>query len=210
MKWRELTRAAGPAAPLVITVRSPPGAGGDLVAQRLAEQLDLPFVERAIPVAVAEQLSVPVAAADARDEQRETGGGMHPRTVHVRFVASRTIRCRRLHDYAGYDQREALRVIDRTDRARAAYAHHLYGADFSDPDLYDLIVPTDKISIEGAARVVTAFLAASRLQCARPGNCRRQRPTPPGDGDARRRRPCAVVAADMSERVMQNPTLCRP
>jgi len=57
-----------------------------------------------------------------------------------------------------------LRLIDRTDRARAAYAQHLYGADLSDPSLYDLIVATDKLGIEDVADVVTAFLAVSRLQ----------------------------------------------
>jgi cytidylate kinase len=66
-------------------------------------------------------------------------------------------------EHAGYDEHEATRVIARTDRARAAYAHHLYGVDLSDPALYDLIVTTDKISFEDAAEVVTAFLAVSRL-----------------------------------------------
>jgi hypothetical protein len=32
------------------------------------------------------------------------------------------------------------------------------------PDLYDLIVTTDKLSIDQAAEVVTAFLTVSRLQ----------------------------------------------
>jgi hypothetical protein len=34
----------------------------------------------------------------------------------------------------------------------------------SDPGLYDLIVATDKLSIEDAAEVVTAFLTVSRLR----------------------------------------------
>ncbi len=66
-------------------------------------------------------------------------------------------------EYGGLDEPAALRLIDRTDRARAGYAHHLYGADLSDPDPYDLIVATDKLSLEDAAEVVTAFLAVSRL-----------------------------------------------
>jgi MFS family permease len=219
--WRQRARAAGPAAPLVITVSAPLGAGGDQAAQRLAGDLDLPFVDRAIPAQVAQELSVPVASAEAHDEQREQGilrllvgaanteplfgvevaagdfddgdrfrlateaalwkqaataGGVllgrasavvladHPRALHVRFVASRATRRRRVHEYGGYDEPEAARLIDRTDRARAAYARHLYDADLSDPARYDLIVATDKISIEEAAQVVTAFLAVSHLQ----------------------------------------------
>ena len=219
--WQQLVMAEGAAVPLVITVSAPLGAGGDQVAQRLAGQLNLPFVDRAIPAAVAEQLSVPLASAQARDERRESGalrllvsaanteplfglevaaidfddedqfrlateaslwklaatsGGVilgrvgavilagHPRAIHVRVAASRVTRCRRVREYGGLDEPAALRLIDRTDRARAEYARHLYGADQSDPDLYDLIVATDKLSIDDAAEVVTAFLAVSGLQ----------------------------------------------
>jgi cytidylate kinase len=87
----------------------------------------------------------------------------HPRALHVRFVASGATRRRRVREHAGYDEHETSRVIERTDRARAAYAHHIYGVDLSNPALYDLIVATDKIGIEDAAEVVTAFLAASKL-----------------------------------------------
>jgi MFS family permease len=216
--WQQLAMADGAADPLVITISSPLGAGGDQVAQRLAGQLGLPFVDRAIPAAVAEQLSVPVASVAARDERREQGalrllvsaanteplfglevaaadfddedrfrlateaalwklaattGGVilgragavilawHPRAIHVRIVASRATRCRRVHEYGGLSEAESLRLIDRTDHARAAYAHHLYGADLNDPDLYDLVVATDKLGIEEAAQVVTSFLTIS-------------------------------------------------
>ena len=218
--WRQLVVADRAAVPLVITVSAPLGAGGDQVAQRLASQLNLPFVDRAIPAAVAEQLSVPVASAQARDELREpaalrllvgaakteplfglevagidlddedqfrlateaalwklaaTTGGVilgrvgavilarHPRAIHVRVVASRTTRYRRVQEYGGLDETAAVRLVDRTDRARVAYAHRLYGADPSDPGLYDLIVATDKLTMEEAAQVVTAFLAVSHL-----------------------------------------------
>ena len=220
-RWQRLVMAEGAAVPLVITVSAPLGAGGDQVAQRLAGQLNLPFVDRAIPAAVAAHLSVPVASAEARDEQRErralrllvsaanteplfglevagvdfddedqfrlateaslwelaaTSGGVilgrvgavilagHPRAIHVRVTASRAARRRRVAEYGGFDEPAARHLIDRTDRARAEYARHLYGADLSDPDLYDLIVATDKLSIDDAAEVVTSFLAVSGLQ----------------------------------------------
>jgi MFS family permease len=219
-RWRQVAMASGSAAPLVITVNSAIGAGGDLVAQRLADRLSLPFVDRAIPAAVAQQLAVPVASAEALDEQRThaalrllvsaanteplfglevapadfddeerfrlateaalwkwaaTTGGVvlgrasvvilagHPRALHLRFVASGPTRIRRIREHAGLVEREAARVVERTDRARAAFAHHLYGVDLSDPALYDLIVATDKISFEDATEVVTTFLAASQL-----------------------------------------------
>jgi hypothetical protein len=222
--WRRLVTAERAAVPLVITVSAPLGAGGDQMAQRLAGQLNLPFVDRAIPAAVAGQLSVPVASAQARDERREPGalrllvsvasteplfgsgvavdlddedqfrlateaalwelaattGGVslgrvgavilagHPRAIHLRVTASRATRCRRVQEHGGLDEPAALRLIDRTDRARADYARHLYGADLNDPSLYDLVVATDKLSIEDAAQVVAAFLAVSGLQSGGP------------------------------------------
>jgi len=45
------------------------GAGGSRIGPVLAERLGVPFVDRAIPTAVAEQLSVPLDEAVAHDEQ---------------------------------------------------------------------------------------------------------------------------------------------
>jgi cytidylate kinase len=44
------------------------GAGGSVVGPQLAERLDVPFVDRAIPTKVAESLEVPLAQALERDE----------------------------------------------------------------------------------------------------------------------------------------------
>jgi cytidylate kinase len=49
------------------------GAGGSRIGPALAERLDVPFLDRAIPAAVAETLAVPFDDAEARDEQ--LGGG---------------------------------------------------------------------------------------------------------------------------------------
>ena len=53
---------------IVVTLSASYGAGGSHVGPRLAERLQLPFVDRAIPTAVAERLAVPLADALAHDE----------------------------------------------------------------------------------------------------------------------------------------------
>jgi hypothetical protein len=53
----------------VVTISSSYGAGGALVGPVVAEALGLAFYDRAIPAAVAEQLSVETAEAEARDER---------------------------------------------------------------------------------------------------------------------------------------------
>ena len=53
----------------VIALSAAYGAGGSVIGPALAERLDLPFVDRAIPLAVADRLPVPYDAAAAHDEQ---------------------------------------------------------------------------------------------------------------------------------------------
>ena len=54
----------------VVTLSASFGAGGSIVGPLVAEHLGLPFLDRAIPVAVAEALAVPMADAVAHDERR--------------------------------------------------------------------------------------------------------------------------------------------
>jgi cytidylate kinase len=53
---------------VVVTISASYGAGGAYVGPRLAERLDVPFVDRAIPSEVAQRLAVPLAEAVRHDE----------------------------------------------------------------------------------------------------------------------------------------------
>lgn len=59
----------------VVTLSASFGAGGSVVGPQVAEQLGLQFLDRAIPVAVAEALAVPMADVIAHDERRTSGFG---------------------------------------------------------------------------------------------------------------------------------------
>ena len=52
----------------IVTVSAAYGAGGALVGPRLAERLDVPFLDRALPTEIAERLAIPLEEATARDE----------------------------------------------------------------------------------------------------------------------------------------------
>jgi Cytidylate kinase-like family len=52
----------------LVTISAAYGAGGSRVGPAVAERLDLPFVDRAIPTGVAERLALPLREAVARDE----------------------------------------------------------------------------------------------------------------------------------------------
>ena len=49
------------------------GAGGSVIGPALAARLEVPFLDRAIPLAVANRLHVPYDDAVAHDEQVSTG-----------------------------------------------------------------------------------------------------------------------------------------
>jgi cytidylate kinase len=59
----------------VVTLSASFGAGGSIIGPNVAEQLGVPFLDRAIPVAVAEALAVPMAEVVAHDERRTPGLG---------------------------------------------------------------------------------------------------------------------------------------
>jgi hypothetical protein len=59
----------------VVTLSASFGAGGSIIGPSVAEQLGVPFLDRAIPVAVAEALAVPMAEVVAHDERRTPGLG---------------------------------------------------------------------------------------------------------------------------------------
>jgi cytidylate kinase len=61
------------AVPKVVTISASFGAGGSLIGPMVAERLGIPFVDRAIPAAVAESLAVPLDRALAHDQQLPTG-----------------------------------------------------------------------------------------------------------------------------------------
>jgi len=59
--------------PRVVTISASFGSGGSLIGPAVAERLAIPFVDRAIPAAVAESLEVPLDRALAHDQQLPSG-----------------------------------------------------------------------------------------------------------------------------------------
>ena len=58
----------------LVAISAAYGAGGSRVGPAVAERLGVPFVDRAIPMAVAEQLHVSLDEAAAHDDQADGGG----------------------------------------------------------------------------------------------------------------------------------------
>jgi cytidylate kinase len=93
-----------------VTVAATYGAGGSVIAPAVAKLLDLPFIDRAIPVAVAEEIHEPLDAALADDADR---------TPRVARVLDRVLATSGLFVgvTASAEQRGALPEIARTEEA---------------------------------------------------------------------------------------------
>src|SRR6185369_11824854 len=73
---------------------------------------------------------------------------------HVRLVGSVPKRLERLQQSNQLDKKSALEFIHCEDRGRARYLKKYFNTDPNDPLLYHLVINTDLVSCEGAARLI--------------------------------------------------------
>jgi cytidylate kinase len=74
--------------------------------------------------------------------------------LRVLITASLPTRQRRLAESLGVDEKEAAKVIKRSDAGRADYIKRFYRIAAELPTHYDLVINTDKLTPENAARLV--------------------------------------------------------
>jgi len=78
----------------------------------------------------------------------------NPDTLHIQVVAPLPSRVEKLMRMEGQTQREATQRILASDRARAEYLGRYYGVNWLDPQLYDLVINTGRVSIQTAIQLV--------------------------------------------------------
>ena len=93
---------------------------------------------------------VMVGRAAAAVLARESGA------IHARVVASRAHRIRAAIERLGVDPAEAEVILDDTDRNRDRYHREYYDRDWNDPVNYHLVLNTELLGVEGAARLIVA------------------------------------------------------
>jgi cytidylate kinase len=76
-----------------------------------------------------------------------------PDAVHLWLVGDLADRARRVMASQGVDEKEARSMCERVDSERSAYVRRYYGKDIALPHLYDAILNTSRLGIEGAADV---------------------------------------------------------
>ena len=86
---------------------------------------------------------------------------------HVRLVGSQERRLERVRDVYHLDPEAALEFVKTEDKGRRRYLKEHYQKDVDDPLLYDLVINTDRISYDEAARMI-GDAVVNRFKLARP------------------------------------------
>lgn len=76
--------------------------------------------------------------------------------LHAYVVASKPWRARLAVERLGVNPTEAERVVEETDRQRDQYVKTYYGRHRQDFVNYDMVVNTERLGIDGAARLIVA------------------------------------------------------
>jgi cytidylate kinase len=84
-----------------------------------------------------------------------------PHVLHVRLVGSLEQRIARMERFEGLSRKEAAKRVWREDVGRQRYLKKHFNRDVNDPLLYHLVINTDLVSLDDAARII-GDLALSR------------------------------------------------
>lgn len=88
-----------------------------------------------------------------------------PHALCVRVCASKVNRARVLMERIGLeDQDLAMKEIERNDAAHYRTMHGLFNVDWQDPLLYDLVLNTDRLSVEACSSVIKHTLTDQMFQ----------------------------------------------
>ncbi len=83
----------------------------------------------------------------------------HPAALHVRVVAPTRLRIERIARRHGISLQAAEAQVEVSDRTRHNYLKRFYHVRADDPELYDLIINTERMTPEAAASLICDALA---------------------------------------------------
>ena len=88
--------------------------------------------------------------------------GTGPHVLRTRIIAPMDFRIERVGERLGYGRKQAAAYIEKMDEDRRKWTQFLYGVDWRDASLYDLVLNLDQMSLEEACDVICAV---ARLNC---------------------------------------------
>lgn len=82
--------------------------------------------------------------------------------LRIRIIAPIELRLAMIQERLKLGSKEALDYIHKTDEDRKKWTQYLYGVDWENPSLYDLVVNLENMDIEEACEVIDALARARR------------------------------------------------
>ncbi len=79
--------------------------------------------------------------------------------VRVRIIAPMSYRLAAVQESLHLEREEARAYVEQVDHARAKWTRFLYGVDYGDPALYDLVINLERATVEDACTTVAAMAA---------------------------------------------------
>ena len=84
--------------------------------------------------------------------------------LRVRITAPERVRSSRVEHQHEVTSEAALHRVRQNDRERASNVKFLYGVDWDDPLLYDLVLNTERVDVKEGARLIQNALGNERVQ----------------------------------------------
>jgi cytidylate kinase len=81
----------------------------------------------------------------------------HP-ILRTRIIAPLEVRIQMLQERLNYSRSRAVAHIEAVDDERRRWTRFLYGVDWGDPSLYDIVVNLEYITIDGACRIIASIV----------------------------------------------------
>ncbi len=88
--------------------------------------------------------------------------GKGPHVLRTRIIAPLEFRIDKLQQRMHYSRKEAIAYIERMDDDRRKWTQFLYGVDWTDASLYDLVLNLEQMNLDEACEVISV---AARLKC---------------------------------------------
>jgi cytidylate kinase len=85
-----------------------------------------------------------------------------PYALHVRVIASQDKRVRNLVE-RGYKREAAVMVMEKSDHERESFIRFAFHRDWDNPELYDIVLNMDKLTVNTAADMVVCAARADEI-----------------------------------------------
>lgn len=83
--------------------------------------------------------------------------------LHVFVFASESTRVDRVKQLYGLSENGARKLIRKSDHEQRGYMKYAFHMDWDDPSLYDLLINTEKLGLEGAGRLISHALDSQTI-----------------------------------------------